>query len=114
VLSALSIEREETEIPEDIVTQRLKELAERRRAICINKMKITGIVITRGDIIKLKIKGRGKDEIDAVFRCFNPWYNWLELETEDDIIVVKLSDIRYIAKSKRKREVSETEKGDQP
>ena len=102
------VEFKATEEPESLIEQRIEELIKRRRNVCLSKTLINGIVLRRGDIIRLKIKGRGRDEIMAVFDCFNPYYNWLRIIIEDEIIMVKLSEVRYIAVDRKKAQQART------
>lgn len=91
-------------IDDDVISKRLEELKRRRQNVCLGRAFISGTRLLRGMIIRVKIKGRGKDEVIAVFDCYNPYYNWLRLVIEDEVILVKLSDIRYIAIPREARE----------
>ncbi|MEM2352459.1 MAG: hypothetical protein QXT26_08645 [Thermoproteota archaeon] len=91
-------------IDDDVINKRLEELKRRRQNVCLGRAFISGTLLSRGMIIRVKIKGRGKDEVIAVFDCYNPYYNWLRLVIEDEVILVKLSDIRYIAIPREARE----------
>lgn len=89
------------------IEQKLEELIQKRRNTCLSMFYFNNYLLKKGDIIRLKIKGRGKDEIMAVFECYNPYYNWMRLVIEDEIIMVKLSEVRYIAVERKRRRKDE-------
>jgi len=95
------MQEEEVEYSEDeLISRRLEELEKRRKQVCLRRANIAGLLLTAGDIIKIRIKGFSREEIEAVFICFNSIYSWLRLRLDDSEMVVKLSEIRYIRKVK--------------
>jgi len=44
---------------------------------CIPKANIGGISLTAGDIILFRVKGFARNELEAVFECYDPVFNWI-------------------------------------
>ena len=96
------MQKEEVEYSEDeFIKRRLEELERRKRQVCLRKANIAGLMLTAGDIIKVRVKGFSREEIEAVFICYNSVYSWVRLRLDDSEMIVKLSEIRYIRKIKK-------------
>jgi len=96
------MQEEEVEYSEDeFIKRRLEELERRKRQVCLRKANIAGLMLTAGDIIKVRVKGFSREEIEAVFICYNSVYSWVRLRLDDSEMIVKLSEIRYIRKIKK-------------
>ncbi|HWP30891.1 MAG TPA: hypothetical protein VNK96_04070 [Fimbriimonadales bacterium] len=115
-MSGVEIEEREFETDDDIIQRRVEELQRRRKQICLRKVNISGMLLKSGDIIRIRIKGFAREEVIAVFICFNPMYNWIRLKLDDSEMIVKLGDVRYIRREtwKEKREGEEGGADTQP
>ena len=71
-------------------------IAEKQKSRCIPKAHIGGLTLTAGDIILFRVKGFARNEIEAVFECHDPVFNWIKIRTRTEEMTVKLSDVRYI------------------
>ena len=71
-------------------------IAEKQKSRCIPKAHIGGLSLTAGDIILFRVKGFARNEIEAVFECYDPVFNWIKIRTRTEEMTVKLSDVRYI------------------
>jgi len=78
------------------ITNRALWLAEKQKSRCIPKANIGGLSLTAGDVILFRVKGFARNEIEAVFECFDPVFNWIKVRTKTEEMTMKLSDVRYI------------------
>ena len=78
------------------ITNRALWLAEKQKSRCIPKANIGGISLTAGDVILFRIKGFARNELEAVFECYDPMFNWIKVRTKTEEMTMKLSDVRYI------------------
>jgi len=92
------------EVDEELIQRRLEELERRRKQVCLRRANLSGMTLAEGDIIRIRIKGFAREEVVAVFICYNPSYNWIRLRLDDSEMIVKLSDVRYIRKELVKEE----------
>lgn len=99
---------EEFKINEELIQRKLEELERRRKQVCLRRANLSGMTLAEGDIIRIRIKGFTREEVVAVFICFNPAYNWIRLRLDDSEMIVKLSDVRYIRKEFAKQTKEET------
>jgi len=78
------------------ITNRALWIAEKQKSRCIPKAQIGGLTLTAGDIILFRVKGFARNELEAVFECYDPIFNWIKVRTKTEEMTVKLSDVRYI------------------
>lgn len=78
------------------ITNRALWLAEKQKSRCIPKANIGGINLTAGDIILFRVKGFARNELEAVFECYDPVFNWIKVRSKAEEMTIKLSDVRYI------------------
>jgi hypothetical protein len=71
-------------------------IAEKQKSRCIPKAHIGGLSLTAGDIILFRVKGFARNEIEAVFECYDPVFNWIKVRSRTEEMTIKLSDVRYI------------------
>lgn len=78
------------------ITNRALWLAEKQKSRCIPKANIGGLALTAGDIILFRVKGFARNELEAVFECYDPVFNWIKVRSKAEEMTIKLSDVRYI------------------
>jgi len=71
-------------------------IAEKQKSRCIPKAHIGGLSLTAGDIILFRVKGFARNELEAVFECYDPVFNWIKVRSKTEEMTIKLSDVRYI------------------
>lgn len=98
--------------PDSEVDQRIVGIYAKRRSLCIPWLRIGDYSIRKGDLIRIRVKGYREGYVHGVFKCWNPVYSWLIIETETDTLFLKLSEVRYIEKTneENKEEREETKK----
>ena len=87
---------------EELIQKRLEFIENLRTRRCIPETNIGGLQLRAGDIIKLRIKGFAREEVEAVFECFNEIFKWLKIRLDDSEMIIKLSEIRYIRRERIK------------
>ena len=100
-------------VSESEVDQRIVGIYAKRRSLCIPWLRIGDYSIRKGDLIRIRVKGYREGYVHGVFKCWNPVYSWLIIDTETDTLFLKLSEVRYIEKTKeeeKKEESNETKK----
>jgi len=80
------------------ITNRALWIAEKQKSRCIPKARIGGLTLTAGDVIQFRVRGFARNELEAVFECYDPIFNWLKVRTKTEEMTIKLSDVRYIRK----------------
>ena len=80
------------------ITNRALWIAEKQKSRCIPKAHIGGLTLTAGDVIQFRVRGFARNELEAVFECYDPIFNWLKVRTKTEEMTIKLSDVRYIRK----------------
>jgi len=78
------------------ITNRALWIAEKQKSRCVPKARIGGLTLTAGDVIQFRVKGFARNELEAVFECYDPIFNWLKVRTKTEEMTIKLSDVRYI------------------
>ena len=91
---------------EELIQRRLEFIENLRTRRCISETNIGGLPLKAGDIIKIRIRGFAREEIVAVFECFNEIFKWMKIRLDDSDMIVKLSEVRYIRKERVKDERS--------
>ena len=91
---------------EELIQRRLEFIENLRTRRCVPETNIGGLQLKAGDIIKLKIRGFAREELIAVFECFNEIFKWMKIRLDDSDMIVKLSEVRYIRKERVKDERS--------
>jgi len=91
---------------EELIQKRLEFIENLRTRRCVPNVNIGGLSLNAGDIIKLRIKGFSREEVEAVFECFNEIFKWVKIRLDDSEMIIKLSEIRYIRKERIKNETS--------
>jgi hypothetical protein len=89
---------------EELIQKRLEFIENLRTRRCIPETNIGGLPLKAGDIIKIRIRGFAREEIIAVFECFNEIFKWMKIKLDDSDMIVKLSEVRYIRKERVKDE----------
>jgi hypothetical protein len=90
-------EKYKQEIEKRIINRALW-IAEKQKSRCIPKAHIGGLLLTAGDVIQFRVKGFARNELEAVFECYDPIFNWVKVRTKTEEMTIKLSDVRYIRK----------------
>jgi len=90
-------EKHRQEIEKRIINRALW-IAEKQKSRCIPKAHIGGLTLTAGDVIQFRVKGFARNELEAVFECYDPIFNWVKVRTKAEEMTIKLSDVRYIRK----------------
>jgi hypothetical protein len=89
---------------EELIQRRLEFIENIRTRRCVPNANIGGLPLNAGDIIKLRVRGFSREEITAVFECYNEIFHWLKIRLDDSDMIVKLAEIRYIRKERMKNE----------
>lgn len=70
--------------------------------ICIDEATIHGLPLTYGDEIEVRIRGRAREELKCMFKCYNKLYGTILCECEGWDYLLKLSHIVWIRKIAKK------------
>ena len=87
---------------EELIQRRLEFIENLRTRRCVPETNIAGLSLKAGDIIKLRVRGFSREEITAVFECYNEIFHWIKIRLDDSDMVIKLAEIRYIRKERVK------------
>ena len=63
---------------------------------------IHGMRVSKDEEVIIRVKGRSIQEIRGRVLCYNPFWGTLLVETDELEVLVKVRDIVYIQKRKRK------------
>lgn len=74
----------------------IRKVSEEQNEMCLEATILWGMPLSRGDVIEVSIKGRGKEDVVGTFQCYNPHYATLLIETEEYEMAIKLRDIKFI------------------
>lgn len=66
---------------------------------CDENANIHGLMLSAGDKVEIRIRGRAREELKLTFKCYNRYYGSIIVLTEDGKeMLVKMSHVIYIKK----------------